>query len=193
MVKAKTAVAPKTKGALTKAKTTSLAKSKKANALTDDVLINAEDVMVTEEGYKKLKDELLSLETVKRREVAARLQEAIAYGDLSENSEYQEAKEEQAFTEGRILELLRKIKHAKIISDQHTSKVNLGSKVELQNITLKEKENYTIVGSTEVDPFAGKISNESPLGDAMLGKKEGYEFTLSAPEGKYDYKVVKIS
>lgn len=160
---------------------------------SDEMVIGAEDVLVTPEGYQQLKDELHLLETSKRKELAKRLQEAIAYGDLSENSEYQEAKEEQAFVEGRIIELQRKIKHAKIISDQHGEKVNLGSVVELLNKTLNEKEKYAIVGSTEVDPFSGRISNESPLGEIILGKKEGHVFTLKAPEGEFEYEIIKVS
>ncbi len=155
--------------------------------------INIDDVLVTKEGLSKLKEELRILETEKRKEIAQRLQEAIAYGDLSENSEYQEAKEEQAFTEGRILELNKKIKNAKIISEHHGKSINLGSNVEIQNLKLKKLEKYTIVGSTEVNPFEGKISNESPLGSALLGKNKGDIVEYIAPEGNFKYEVLKVS
>ncbi|MBT4936912.1 transcription elongation factor GreA, partial [Candidatus Peregrinibacteria bacterium] len=154
--------------------------------------MNSDDVLVTEDGLKKLKTELRFLETDRRKQIANRLEEAISYGDLSENSEYQEAKEEQAFAEGRIIELTRKIKHAKIISDQHAGKVNLGSAIELKNKTLNEKESYTLVGSTEVDPFEGKISNESPLGSAMLGRKKGDVFSVNAPGGSFEYELLSV-
>ena len=170
-----------------------MAPKKAAAAKKDETLLTGDEVLVTEEGLQKLKDELKSLETEKRREIADRLQEAIAYGDLSENSEYQEAKEEQAFVEGRIVELQKKIKHAKVISDQHKGKVNLGSEVELKNVAEGEKESYMIVGSTEVDPFEGKISNESPLGQALLGKKKGDKVVVTAPGGKFDYEILKVS
>jgi transcription elongation factor GreA len=166
-------------------------KAAKTTKKQDTQTINVDDVLVTEEGLQQLKDELEHLETVKRREVADRLQEAISYGDLSENSEYQEAKEEQAFTEGRIIEVTKKIKHAKVISDQHGNRVNIGSTVDLKS--EEGKETFTIVGSTEVDPFVGKISNESPLGKALLGAKKGDKVKVTSPGGKYEYEVLKIS
>lgn len=170
-------------------------KISKKNLKKDDnfIAVNSDDVLVTHEGLQKLKDELKFLETDKRQQIAKHLQEAIAYGDLSENSEYAEAKEEQAFTEGRILELHGMIKHAKIITDQHVEVVNLGSNVDLENKTLKQKEKYTLVGSTEADPFSGKVSNESLLGQGMLGKKKGDKFSIDAPRGKFDYSIIKVS
>lgn len=169
------------------------AKKSASKKKEDAVNISSDDVLVTKDGLQKLKDELHFLETDRRKQIAKRLEEAISYGDLSENSEYQEAKEEQAFAEGRIIELTRKIKHAKIISDQHAGKVNLGSAIELKNRTLNEKERYTLVGSTEVDPFGGKISNESPVGSAVLGKKKGDVFTVSAPGGTVEYELLTVS
>src|SRR3990167_8963434 len=116
--------------------------------------------LVTKEGLKKLKEELEYLKTVRRQEVAQRLKEAISFGDLSENSEYEEAKNEQAFVEGRIIELEEKIKHAKIISDKHSSKVvNLGSKVKIRNLKDGADEEFTVVGTTESDPLNHLISN----------------------------------
>ncbi len=151
--------------------------------------------LITKEGLAKLKEELDQLKKVKRKEVAARIKEAISFGDLSENSEYEEAKNEQAFVEGRILELEDKIKHAKIISERHKAKtVQLGSTVHLKNLTKSEEELevYTIVGSTEADPFTGKVSNESPVGTVLLDKQKGTKVRVVAPVGSIEYEIVKI-
>lgn len=151
--------------------------------------------LVTKEGFDKLKEELESLKNVKRKEVAERIKEAISYGDLSENSEYEEAKNEQAFVEGRILELEEKVKHAKIITEHHKGKsVQLGSTVHLKNMTKgkDELETYIIVGSTETDPFAGKISNESPVGNALLDKQKGDKIKAIVPAGNVEYMIMKI-
>lgn len=152
--------------------------------------------LVTKEGFKKLEEELNYLKTVKRKEVAARIKEAISYGDLSENSEYEEAKNEQAFVEGRILELEDKIKHAKIIQEKHkgVKTIQLGTKVVLKNLRKKdsEKEEYVIVGSTEADPLNHKISNESPVGRALLEKKKGDTIKVHVPAGIVEYEVVKL-
>lgn len=152
--------------------------------------------LVTKEGYDKLIEELKELKEVKRKDVAARIKEAISYGDLSENSEYEEAKNEQAFVEGRILELEEKVKHAKIISERAkiTKTVQLGTTVYLKNLTKKkdEPEVYTIVGSTEADPFDGKISNESPVGSSLLDRKKGDRIKVSVPAGMVEYEIVKL-
>jgi len=166
-------------------------------AVHDDFLADDGEkaTLVTKDGLAKLKDELEQLKTVKRREVASRIKEAISYGDLSENSEYEEAKNEQAFVEGRIMELEEKIKHAKIITDQHKTKsVQLGSTVHLLNLgkPKEEMEVYTIVGSTEADPFAGKISNESPVGSILLDKVKGDKVKVMTPSGSVEYKLEKI-
>lgn len=149
-------------------------------------------VLVTKAGLKKLQEELQHLQTVARKEVAERLAEAISYGDLSENSEYDEAKNQQAFVEGRILELEEQIKNAEIISDAHSDDgtVQIGS-----TVTLKfgdEKNEYTIVGSTEADPLIHKISNESPVGAAILGKKAKDKVKVAAPAGEIEYEIVKV-
>jgi transcription elongation factor GreA len=161
---------------------------------SDDTVVG--ETLVTREGLKKLKDELENLESVRRREVASRLKEAIAYGDLSENSEYQEAKEEQAFMEGRIAELHQMVKHVKIIGESSGKKgkvVKIGSTVTVQNLTEKdEPETYTIVGSTEADPRADKISNESPIGMAILDQEEGDDVTVKSPSGIAKYRIVKV-
>ena len=156
---------------------------------------NTKVTLVTKEGFDKLKEELENLKSVKRREVAERIKEAISYGDLSENSEYEEAKNEQAFVEGRILELEDKVKHAKIIAENHKTKsVQLGSTVHLKNVSKgkEELEIYTIVGSTETDPFSGKISNESPVGNALLDKQKGDKIKVMVPAGAIEYQIMKI-
>ena len=156
-----------------------------------------DQTLVTKEGLKKLKDELEHLKTVRRAEVAQRLREAISYGDLSENSEYEEAKNEQAFVEGRILELEGKIKNAKIIADKKESKhkeVEIGCTVMLQNITDgDDAERYTIVGSTEADPLDHKISNESPIGKAVLGRLKGERVEIQSPSGVIEYEIVSVA
>ncbi|MBU1152249.1 transcription elongation factor GreA [Patescibacteria group bacterium] len=151
--------------------------------------------LVTKEGLERLKEELELLKSTRRKEVAARIKEAISYGDLSENSEYEEAKNEQAFVEGRILELEEKVKTAKIISGKTTVKtVQLGSEVHLKNLTRKddELEVYTIVGSEEADPFSGKISNESPVGSALLDKAKDDKIKVHVPSGVVEYKIEKL-
>jgi len=154
-------------------------------------------VYVTKEGLNKLENELEELQTKRRKEVAQRLKEAISYGDLSENSEYEEAKNEQAFVEGRILELEDQIKHAKIIVEKKTAGkvVELGSHVVIKLIKAGkdvETEEYTIVGSTEADPLANKMSNEAPVGAAILGHKAGETVDVKVPAGEVKYKIVKI-
>jgi transcription elongation factor GreA len=152
--------------------------------------------LITKEGLEKIKEELNFLKEVKRKEVAERLKEAISYGDLSENAEYEEAKNEQAFVEGRILELEEKIKYAKII-DERAKKgalVQLGSKVVIQNLSSKTKaeEEYTIVGSTEADPINHKISNVSPVGKALLDRRAGDIVKVTAPAGVMEYKISQV-
>lgn len=156
-----------------------------------------DQTLVTKEGLKLLKDELDELKTKRRAEVAQRLKEAISYGDLSENSEYEEAKNEQAFVEGRILELEQKIKNAKIISEKKETKhkeVEIGSTVTVRNKTDgDEPEKYTIVGSTEANPFEGKLGNESPIGKAVLGAKKGDVVTVQSPSGILSYEVLHVA
>ncbi len=158
-----------------------------------------DQTLVTKEGLKKLKEELQHLQTVRRQEVAQRLKEAISYGDLSENSEYEEAKNEQAFVEGRILELEQKIKNAKIITEKKSDSrrgkmIDIGSTVMVQNKTDNdEAERYTIVGSTEADPLDHKISNESPMGKALLGKMKGDLVGIQSPSGTIEYEVLQVA
>lgn len=157
-----------------------------------------EQTLVTKEGLKKLKEELHYLKSVRLQEVAQRLREAISYGDLSENSEYEEAKNEQAFVVGRILELELKVKNAKIITEKKaTSKksktVEIGCTVSVMNIEDQEEEQYTIVGSTEADPLSQKISNESPLGKALLGRERHDVVEIQSPSGRRKYEVVNVA
>ena len=151
-------------------------------------------IILTKDGLKKMQDELENLKTVRRKEVAERLKEAIALGDLSENSEYDDAKNEQAFIEGRIQELTVTLRNVEVISDENKSKsvVQMGSHVVVRDIEEDEEEEYTIVGSAEADPMEGRISNESPVGEAILGKKIGTVVDVLAPAGIIKYKIVKI-
>ncbi len=159
-----------------------------------------EQMLITKEGLRKLKEELDMLKTVKRMEIAQRLKEAISYGDLSENAEYEEAKNDQAFIEGRILELEKQIKNAKIIAEGTLLKtardkiIDIGSMVTVRNKTDDdEPETYTIVGSMEADPIEHKISNESPIGRALLGHERGDMVEVVAPAGKFKYEILKVA
>lgn len=151
-------------------------------------------VLLTTQGFEKLKIELEHLKTQGRRDVAARLKEAISYGDLSENAEYDEAKNQQAFIEGRILELEEQVKNVEIISESEIKAgiIQVGSTITLQRDGSEETHEYTIVGSTESDPIQHKISNESPVGEGIIGKKEGATVTIEAPVGKINYKILKV-
>lgn len=149
---------------------------------------------ITEEGLNKLKEELEYLKNIKRKEVAERIAAAKELGDLSENAEYSEAKEEQVFIENRILELEAIIHNVQIIKKPRGggNKVQLGSSLEVEDMTGKTIK-YTLVGSNEADPLRGKISNESPLGQAFLGRGIGEEIEVSVPKGKLKFKIIKIS
>jgi transcription elongation factor GreA len=153
------------------------------------------EFLLTEEGLEKIEQELELLKTQKRHEVAQRLKEAILQGDLSENSEYHAAKEEQAFIETRIVTLENIIRNAKLISPENQDKnvVHVGSKVTIQELPDGDTETYTIVGTAESDPFSGKISNESPIGAELIGKKVGETIQVPAPSGAIQFKVVQIN
>ncbi|MFN2745133.1 MULTISPECIES: transcription elongation factor GreA [Bacillus] len=150
---------------------------------------------MTESGKKKLEEELEYLKTVKRKEVVERIKVARSFGDLSENSEYDSAKEEQAFVEGRITTLDNMIRNAKIIEDDgaNSNIVTLGKTVTFKELPDGEEEAYTIVGSAEADPFEGKISNDSPIAKSLIGKQVGDEVTVQTPGGEMLVKIVKIS
>ncbi|HIX84888.1 MAG TPA: transcription elongation factor GreA [Candidatus Megamonas gallistercoris] len=153
-------------------------------------------VVLTEEGLKKLEEKLEYLKSVRRLEVAERLKAAIALGDLSENSEYDDAKNEQAFIEGEILTLEKQIRNSEIIkadvSDANKNVVHLGNTVVIKDMEYDEDETYTIVGSTEADTTEGKISNESPVGAAILGKTVGTIVQVKVPAGVLEYKIMEI-
>lgn len=150
---------------------------------------------MTQEGKEKLEQELEQLKTVKRKEVVERIKIARSFGDLSENSEYDSAKEEQAFVEGRITTLENMIRNAKIIEEDVDSagKVSLGKTVTFIELPDGEEETYTIVGSAEADPFEGKISNDSPIAKSLLGKQVGDKVTVQTPGGEMFVEITKIN
>jgi transcription elongation factor GreA len=152
------------------------------------------EVLLTPEGLQKLEDELETLKSVKRREVAERIKLAISYGDISENSEYEDAKNEQAFVEGRIMTLEKMLRNARIIheDDVTTDVVSIGATVLLKDIEFDEEIAYTIVGSAEADPASNKISNESPVGRALLGKSSGSMVEVAVPAGTIQFQILNI-
>lgn len=152
------------------------------------------EVLLTVEGLKKLEKELEQYKSVKRRDVAERIKQAIEFGDISENSEYEDAKNEQAWIEGRILTLEKMLRNAKIIDDENigTDEVTLGSTVMLRDLEYNEVVEYTIVGSLEADPGNNKISNESPVGRAILGKAKGNVVDVTVPAGVLKYQIEDI-
>lgn len=152
------------------------------------------EVLLTPDGLKKLEDELENLKSVKRREVAERIKIAIGYGDISENSEYEDAKNEQAFIEGRIITLEKMLRNARIINNDEIDleTVNIGSTVIVEDLEFGDTMEYTIVGTAESNPLQNKISNESPVGKAIIGKKKGTTVEVSVPAGIIQYKIVDI-
>ncbi len=151
-------------------------------------------MILTKDGLKKLQDELENLKSVRRIEVAERIKQAIAFGDISENSEYDDAKNEQAFIEGRIQELEQKLRNVEVISEEKKPKnvVTMGCKVVVRDMEFNEDMEYTLVGTAEADPEAMRISNESPVGAAILGQKVGKVVEVQAPVGTIKYKIMKI-
>jgi transcription elongation factor GreA len=152
------------------------------------------DVILTTEGLQKLKDEIEELSTVKRREVAERIKEAREFGDISENSEYDDAKNEQAMLETRIASLEDKLRAAQVIDASSLSSdiVRVGSIVDVKDEDNGKNQTYTIVGSTEADPANHRLSNESPVGKALIGHKKGDTVKVPAPKGERKLKIVKI-
>lgn len=152
------------------------------------------EVLLTQDGLKRLEDELENLKSVKRREVAERIKVAIGYGDISENSEYEDAKNEQAFIEGRIITLEKMLRNARIINNDEIDleTVSIGSTVVVEDLEFGDTMEYTIVGTAESDPLNNKISNESPVGKAIIGKKKGTTVEVSVPAGIIQYKIVDI-
>lgn len=153
-----------------------------------------DDVILTRDGLEKLEQELEELKTVKRKEVAERLKQAISFGDLSENSEYEDAKNEQAFIEGRILTVEKMLKNVKVIEDDSVveGEVSIGSLVRLKDIEMDEEEEYKLVGTVEADPMNNRISNESPVGHAIIGHKVGDIVEIEVPAGIIKYEVLSI-
>ncbi|MBS8265005.1 transcription elongation factor GreA [Mesobacillus boroniphilus] len=149
---------------------------------------------MTQAGKEKLEQELEQLKTVKRKEVVERIKIARSFGDLSENSEYDSAKEEQAFVEGRITTLENMIRNAKIIQEDEvsTDAVSLGRTVTFVELPDGDEESYTIVGSAEADPFEGKISNDSPIAKSLMGKKVDDEVTVQTPGGEMNVRITSI-
>jgi len=152
------------------------------------------EYILTYDGLKKLEEELEYLKTTKKKEVAERLKIARGFGDLSENSEYDEAKNEQAEVEARIITIENMLRNAKVVSDDDVDvkTVGVGNRVVVLDVAENEEIEYTIVGSTEVDVLNNKISNESPMGIALIGKKKGAVVKVNAPMGELEFKILKI-
>lgn len=149
---------------------------------------------LTREGLQKLEEELDHLKSTKRREVAERIKIAVSYGDLSENSEYDAAKDEQAFVESRIVQLEKMMRNVRIIDpgSEDKSTITIGSTIKISEVPDGDVETYTIVGTTESDPNDGKISNESPLGSALIGRSVGETVNINTPGGQLEFKIIEI-
>ncbi|WP_017815504.1 MULTISPECIES: transcription elongation factor GreA [Paenibacillus] len=152
------------------------------------------EFILTQDGLRKLEDELENLKSVKRREIAERIKVAIGYGDISENSEYEDAKNEQAFIEGRVITLEKMLRNARIINSNEidTDSVSIGATVIVEDLEFGDTMEYTIVGTAESDPSQNKISNESPVGKAILGKQKGTVVDVNVPAGVIQYKILEI-
>ena len=154
--------------------------------------MNNKPTYISKDGLEKLRAELEEIVTLRRPEIAQRIHDAKEHGDLTENAEYEDAKNEQAFVEGRIALLESMIKNASIIDENHSNDhVEIGSTVKVQG--PDGSESFTIVGSAEAKPTEGRISNESPVGRALLGRKKGESVTVNVPAGDFSYKIVGIS
>lgn len=153
------------------------------------------EVFLTQEGLEKIENEVDELKSVRRREVAERIKQALAFGDISENSEYDEAKNEQAWVEERIGKLENTLRNAVVISDEDITldHISVGTKVTLKDLEYNEEVEYSIVGSAETDPYEGKISNESPVGSALIGASKGDIVEIKVPDGIIKYEVLSIS
>lgn len=152
------------------------------------------EIPLTRSGLTKLEQELEQRRTVKRKEIAERIRQAIEFGDLSENSEYDDAKREQGFNEGRIIELEKLLSKARLIEQSgNNGKVGLGSTVTIEDVDNKKTLQFTIVGSAEVSPGENKISNHSPVGKALLGKSVGTEVNITVPAGVFHYRIINVT
>ena len=154
-------------------------------------MANAEKIMVTAEGYLDLENELNELKNVRRPQIIQAIKEARALGDLSENADYDAARDEQAQVESRIKELEYKLEHSEIIENKKKNQVSLGSTVVIKYEDGEEDE-YMIVGSLEADPFNNRISNESPIGVSVMGKKQGDVVSVTSPNGSYEVTIKEI-
>ncbi|MDD4089909.1 MAG: transcription elongation factor GreA [Tissierellia bacterium] len=156
--------------------------------------MKSNETLITIEGLEELKSELEELKLVKRKEISEKIKAALAFGDISENAEYDEAKNEQAIVEARIAKLEIMIKNAKVIkTTKKNGVINIGSKVKIKDLEFDEEMEYTIVGSAEADPFKGRISNVSPLGEALIGKKIGQIIEVDSPAGdKIKYEILTV-
>lgn len=152
------------------------------------------EIILSREGLRQLEQELDYLKSVRRREIAERIKQAREYGDIAENSEYEDAKNEQAFTEGRILTLEKTLRNARVISDDEgpADEVRLGARVRILNLDEGDEEEYLIVGTLEADPAENRISNESPVGRAVLGQKVGAVVEVEAPGGLARYQITAV-
>ena len=155
---------------------------------------HTEELLLTKDGLEKLEKELSHLRTVKRKEVAARIKQAISYGDITDNSEYEDAKNEQAFIEGRIITLEKLLRRARLLEkeDKSDNSIALGSVVKLKDLDSGEVFEYTMVSTAEADPSEKKISNESPVGKALIGRVPGDEVEIKAPVGLVRYKIEEV-
>lgn len=156
--------------------------------------MNSKEVILTPDGYRRLEEELELLRTVRRKEVAERIKTAISFGDISENSEYDDAKQEQAFVEGRVLTLEKMLRNARVLEEGEisTEKVGIGSIVLLKDLEYDEELEYTIVSSAEANPNENKISNESPVGRAIIGQPVGSIVEVAVPAGTLKYEILAI-
>ena len=156
---------------------------------------NNEELLLTKDGFEKLENELEHLRNVKRKEIADRIKEAISYGDITDNAEYEDAKNEQAFMEARINDLERTLKKARLLdeTDRDSQAVSLGSTVTLKDLESGEELEYIIVGTAEADPTEDKISNESPVGKAIMGKEVGDIVEVKVPAGIAKYEVTRLN
>jgi transcription elongation factor GreA len=152
------------------------------------------EVLLTPEGFEKLKEEIEYLSNDKRREVAGRIKQAREFGDISENSEYDDAKNEQAMLEQRIATYEERLKSARVVSPKELEDgiVGVGSRVKLEDVDANETVDYVMVGSAEADPENNKLSNESPVGQAIMGRKKGETVHVAAPRGKLEFKIVDV-
>ena len=151
------------------------------------------EVYLTSEGFLNLEEELDNLKKVERPNVLEAIKEARALGDLSENAEYSSARERQGKLEARIKEIEYLLEHATIIENNNDGKIKVGSNITIKYVEDEDEEEYSIVGTNEADPFENKISNESPIGKAIIGKKEGDTINVESPTGSYQIKIVKVA